>query len=118
MRGVIWLVLLFTAAVVSASVLGPNDGLVSIYQGAWRVDLSLNLFLLLLLEPWIQRQTDGVAGICLCFGEVAFCETKTPVVGLKVNRAIVQLHTNPGSTEALEYAEVMLGLFFAQADYA
>jgi HemY protein len=49
MRGVIWLVLLFTAAVVSASVLGPNDGLVSIYQGAWRVDLSLNLFLLLLL---------------------------------------------------------------------
>ncbi|MBQ0937079.1 heme biosynthesis HemY N-terminal domain-containing protein [Ideonella paludis] len=49
MRGVIWLILLFTVAVVSASVLGPNDGLVSIYQGAWRVDLSLNLFLLLLV---------------------------------------------------------------------
>lgn len=49
MRGVIWLVLLFTAAVVSATVLGRNDGLVSIYQGAWRIDLSLNLFLLLLL---------------------------------------------------------------------
>ncbi|TDM09940.1 MAG: porphyrin biosynthesis protein [Ideonella sp. MAG2] len=49
MRGVVWLVLLFIAAVVSASVLGRNDGLVSIYQGAWRIDLSLNLFLLLLL---------------------------------------------------------------------
>jgi HemY protein len=45
MRTVIWLVLLFVVAVVSASTLGHNDGLVSFYWGGWRLDLSLNLFL-------------------------------------------------------------------------
>jgi len=46
MRGVIWLILLFVAAVVAASTLGRNDGLVSFYWGGWRLDVSLNLFLL------------------------------------------------------------------------
>lgn len=49
MRGVIWLLLLSVVAVVAASVLGPNDGLVSIYWGGWRTDLSLNLAVLLLV---------------------------------------------------------------------
>jgi HemY protein len=49
MRGVIWLVLLFMAAVVAATTLGPNDGLVSIYWSGWRFDLSLNLFVIALL---------------------------------------------------------------------
>jgi HemY protein len=49
MRGVIWLVLLFVVAVVAATTLGGNDGLVSIYWGGWRTDLSLNLFLVLLI---------------------------------------------------------------------
>lgn len=49
MRGVIWLTLLFSAAVVAALTLGRNDGLVSVFYGGWRVDLSLNLFLLMLL---------------------------------------------------------------------
>ncbi|NML14051.1 heme biosynthesis HemY N-terminal domain-containing protein [Azohydromonas caseinilytica] len=49
MRSVIWLVLLFVAAVVAAITLGANDGLVSLYWRGWRVDLSLNLFLLALL---------------------------------------------------------------------
>jgi HemY protein len=49
MRGIIWLVLLFIVAVVAATTLGRNDGLVSIYFGAWRTDLSLNLFVLLVL---------------------------------------------------------------------
>lgn len=49
MRSVIWLVLLFTAAVVAATTLGPNDALVSVFYGAWRLDMSLNLFLLCLL---------------------------------------------------------------------
>ncbi len=48
MRNVIWLVLLFVAAVVAALTLGTNDGLASFYSRGWRVDLSLNLFLLLL----------------------------------------------------------------------
>ncbi|UUX94935.1 heme biosynthesis HemY N-terminal domain-containing protein [Aquabacterium sp. J223] len=46
MRAVIWLVLLFAAAVVAAVTLGRNDGLVTFYWGGWRLDLSLNLFLL------------------------------------------------------------------------
>jgi HemY protein len=49
MRGIIWLVLLFVVAVVAATTLGRNDGLVSIYFGHWRTDLSLNLFVLLVL---------------------------------------------------------------------
>lgn len=48
MRSIIWLVLLFTAAVVAATMLGRNDALVSIFYGGQRVDLSLNLFLLAL----------------------------------------------------------------------
>ena len=49
MRGVIWLILLFVAAVVAATALGRNDGLVSLYWAGWRTDLSMNLFLVLLL---------------------------------------------------------------------
>lgn len=49
MRLVIWLVLLFVVAVVAALTLGSNDGLASFYWGGWRLDISLNLFLLLLL---------------------------------------------------------------------
>ncbi|MDE2393938.1 MAG: heme biosynthesis protein HemY [Burkholderiales bacterium] len=49
MRGVIWLVLLFAVAVVAATTLGPNDGLVTIYWGGWRTDLSLNLFVIIVL---------------------------------------------------------------------
>jgi len=49
MRTVIWFVLLFVVAVVAASSLGSNDGLVTFYWGVQRVDLSLNLFLLLLV---------------------------------------------------------------------
>ncbi|CAD5372356.1 Homolog of E. coli HemY protein [Rubrivivax sp. A210] len=49
MRGVIWLVLLFTVAVVAATTLGSNEGLVSLYWGGWRMDLSLNLAVILLL---------------------------------------------------------------------
>jgi len=49
MRGVVWLVLLFVVAVVAATALGSNDGLVSLYWRGWRTDLSLNLFTLLLV---------------------------------------------------------------------
>ncbi|MCF8207185.1 MAG: hypothetical protein K9J82_19035, partial [Methylotenera sp.] len=49
MRFVIWLVLLFVVAVVAALTLGANDGLASFYWAGWRVDISLNLFLLLLV---------------------------------------------------------------------
>ena len=46
MRTIIWLILLFTAAVVAALALGNNDGLASFYWRGWRFDVSLNLFLL------------------------------------------------------------------------
>jgi len=49
LRTVVWLVLLFVVAVVAASSLGSNDGLVSLYWGGWRADLSLNFFVLLVL---------------------------------------------------------------------
>jgi HemY protein len=46
MKAVVWLVVLAVAAVVAATTFGRNDGLVSLYWSGWRVDLSLNLFLL------------------------------------------------------------------------
>jgi len=49
MRSVIWLVLLFVAAVVAATTLGRNDGLVSLYWSGWRLDVSLNLFVIALV---------------------------------------------------------------------
>ena len=49
MRLVVWLVLLFALAVVAATTLGTNDGLVTFYWSGWRLDMSLNLFLLALL---------------------------------------------------------------------
>ena len=49
MRSIIWLVLLFAAAVVAALTLGDNDGLASFYFRGWRLDVSLNLFLLIVV---------------------------------------------------------------------
>jgi HemY protein len=49
MRTVIWFLLLFAVAVLAASTFGANDGIVSVYWAPWRIDLSLNLFVLLLL---------------------------------------------------------------------
>src|SRR4051812_44956490 len=68
MRAVIWFVLLFVLAVVSASVLGTNDGLASFYWGAWRLDVSLNLFVLLLIGT--------------CFLLVAVIQAINSLVGL------------------------------------
>lgn len=48
MRWVLWTIGLFGVAVLAATTLGSNDGLVSVYWGGWRADLSLNLFLLLM----------------------------------------------------------------------
>jgi len=68
MRAVIWFVLLFALAVVSASVLGTNDGLASFYWGSWRLDVSLNLFLIALLAA--------------CFALVAVIQAINALIGL------------------------------------
>jgi len=49
MRNVIWILLLAGVAVVAAAALGTNDGLVTFYWRGWRADVSLNLFLGLLV---------------------------------------------------------------------
>jgi HemY protein len=68
MRIIIWLLLLASVAVVAAGTLGTNDGLVSFYAGTWRLDMSLNLFLLLLLATcfvlvMLIRAVGGLAGL-------------------------------------------------------
>lgn len=68
MRAVIWFVLLFVVAVVAATTLGGNDGLVSIYWAGNRLDLSLNLFLILLAA--------------LCFVLVAVFNAINALIGL------------------------------------
>lgn len=49
MRQVVWLLMMFAVAVLAASTLGANDGLVSVYWSPWRIDLSINVFVILLL---------------------------------------------------------------------
>lgn len=49
MRNVIWILLLFVLAVVAAGVFGRNDAVVTLYWAPWRLDLSFNFFVLLLL---------------------------------------------------------------------
>jgi HemY protein len=49
MRAVIWLLLLAIVAVVAASTLGSNANLVTLYWAPWRVDVSMNLFIVSLL---------------------------------------------------------------------
>lgn len=49
MRAIIWLVLLFVVAVVAATAFGRNDALVTFYWAPWRLDLSLNFFLVALV---------------------------------------------------------------------
>ena len=61
MRSVIWLVLLFLVAVVAATTLGSNDGLVSIYWSGWRTDLSLNLFVIVLLGTCVVLMSAAQA---------------------------------------------------------
>ncbi|HWH83192.1 MAG TPA: heme biosynthesis HemY N-terminal domain-containing protein [Burkholderiaceae bacterium] len=68
MRNVVWFVLLFGVAVLAATTLGTNDGLVTFYWRGWRVDLSLNLFLLALLGS--------------CFVIVTAIQALTALVGL------------------------------------
>lgn len=68
MRSVIWFLLLFAVAVVAATTLGTNDGLVSIYWGKWRLDTSLNLFLLALIGT--------------CFALVSVIQATSVLIGL------------------------------------
>ena len=68
MRVTIWFVLLFAVAVVAASTFGTNDGLASFYWGGWRLDVSLNLFLLVLIGT--------------CFLIVAVIQALNSLVGL------------------------------------
>jgi HemY protein len=49
MRSVVWLILLFIVAVVAATALGQNDGIVTLAWNGWRAELSMNLFIVLLL---------------------------------------------------------------------
>lgn len=68
MRTVLSLLLLAAIAAVAALTLGTNDGLVAVYWRGWRVDLSLNLFLILLLGAGavaylLVRTTSGLVGL-------------------------------------------------------
>ncbi|WP_294636683.1 heme biosynthesis HemY N-terminal domain-containing protein [uncultured Aquabacterium sp.] len=68
MRSIVWLLLLAVVAVVGASALGANDGLVTLYWMGWRADLSLNLFLISLVLIYLAvyslvRGLDSLLGL-------------------------------------------------------
>jgi len=56
-RNVVWLVLLFAVAVVAALTLGDNAGMASFYWDGWRVDFSLNFFILAALATGFALMT-------------------------------------------------------------
>ena len=68
MRNVIWILLLAGVAVIAAAALGTNDGLVTFYWRGWRADVSLNLFLGLLIGT--------------CFVLVTAIQTAHSLIGL------------------------------------
>lgn len=68
MRAVVWFILLFVVAVVAATAFGANDGLVSLYWSGWRMDVSMNLFLLALMATCaalvtIFQAVNGLLGL-------------------------------------------------------
>jgi HemY protein len=68
MRTVIWFTLLFAVAVIAAAMFGSNDGMASFYWSGWRMDVSLNLFVLALVGA--------------CFALVALIQAFSALVGL------------------------------------
>ena len=68
MRSIVWLLLVAVIAVVGATALGANDGLVTIYWRGWRTDFSLNLFLLVMAALFLAvyslvRALDGLLAL-------------------------------------------------------
>ncbi|MEO8154001.1 MAG: heme biosynthesis HemY N-terminal domain-containing protein [Rhizobacter sp.] len=68
MRSVVWFILLFVVAVVAATTFGANDGLVSLYWNGWRMDVSMNLFLLTMFVACLALVTifqavNGLIGL-------------------------------------------------------
>jgi HemY protein len=61
MRNVVWLVLLFAVAVVAALTLGDNTGMATFYWEGWRLDLSLNFFIVAALVTGFVIVTAGQA---------------------------------------------------------
>src|SRR5256885_13959825 len=53
MRAALWLLALFGIAVAIALFAGNNQGTVTLFWPPWRVDLSLNLVLLVLLATFV-----------------------------------------------------------------
>jgi HemY protein len=65
MRWVFWLLATFVLAAIGAATLGANDAVVSLFVPPWRVDLSLNLFILavVLLALAVQALARAVASL-------------------------------------------------------
>ena len=53
MRVVIWLVLLSVGAVLAAWILDNNQGHITMYWNLYRIDLSMNLFIILLFVGFL-----------------------------------------------------------------
>jgi len=68
MRTIVWLLLLAVVAVVAATALGANDGLVTIYWLGWRTDVSFNFFVISLVLIFLAiystvRGLDALLGL-------------------------------------------------------
>lgn len=57
MRAAIWLLALFAVAAAVALFAGNNQGTITVFWPPWRVDLSLNLVLVILLVAFVLLHT-------------------------------------------------------------
>lgn len=53
MRAILWFLALFSVAVAVALFAGDNQGTITVFWSPWRVDLSLNLVLILLIGAFV-----------------------------------------------------------------
>ena len=70
-----------------------------------------------MLQPGVEGQADGVAGVGLSFREITLSETEPAVIRLQMYRRLMQLHTNAGSSKAFEHLSMISDTFILQTDH-
>ena len=120
MKLVIWIVLLFTAAVVAAMSLGANDGLASFYWRGWRADVSLNLFIVSLVLLFVAMASSvGVLRWLIGLPQRAKAwrnSRKEQALHAALREAVIEFHAARYS-RAVKAAERVQQLLLALPDY-
>ena len=72
--------------------------------------------LITVLQAGVKGEAYGTARVCLSFWEITFMETKPPVVRPQMHWGVVQLHTDPSSSQTLKHLPVLIVCGLVEAD--